>query len=386
MERTRVRDLGISMLPDGGFLVRAPVRGVAARVPLHAVELLAFCSTPRKLADVEARFGPVGARLYAALADVGLLVDPGVAEATPVMFENFASLDVHRRMLGDRPRMEAYARALAEVVRPGMAVLDAGTGSGVLAGLAGRAGARVVYAVDNSDMIDVAAEVLKASGLADRVRLIRGDIANVQLPEPVDVVVTETFGALALAEGGLDDLRACCARNLASGGRVIPSGLALHIAPVGDPAVHDEAVGAFAPFGGVDLGVLRFSALHRGMTTTLGPHQLLHPGVAFARVGFPTESRLSGRVTLHPERPGMVYGFAGWFSLELAPGVVLGTGPADAPTHWRQQFLPVEPFSVDSPIELDASVGTATEDRRGVEVRLTWTSGGQRGASYHRLR
>ena len=46
---------------------------------------------------------------------------------------------------------------LAAVVRPGCAALDAGCGSGILAGLTARAGARVVYAVDNSDMIDVAA-------------------------------------------------------------------------------------------------------------------------------------------------------------------------------------------------------------------------------------
>jgi SAM-dependent methyltransferase len=386
MEHTRVRDLGIHILPDGGFLVRAPMRGLAARVPLHAVELLAFCTEPRTRADAEARFGPAGARLYGALAEVGLLVRPEEAHHTSVMFENFASLDVHRRMLGDTPRMRAFADAVRAVVRPGMAVLDAGTGSGILAGLAAQAGARVVYAVDNSDMIDVATEVFRASGFGDRVRPVRADIAQVELPERVDVVVSETFGAMALAEGGLDDVRACVARNLAPGGRVIPEGLSLHLAPVRDRALHDEALGPFKTFEGVDLGVLRYSALHRGVTTVVAPAQLAHAGAAFARVPFPSETPVRGELRLDGVAPGPLYGFVGWFTLHLAPGVDLGTGPADPLTHWKQQLLPVEPFYVDGPLLLTAEVGPAAGDRRGAEVLLRWSSLLGEGQSFHRVR
>lgn len=385
MQRTRVRDLTLSFLPDGGFLVRAPARGVAARVPVHAVELLSFCSVERTRQEVEARYGPMGIRLYEGLTELGFLVDPRKAAETPVMFENFASLDVHRRMLGDRARMDAYARAIAAVVKPGMAVMDAGTGSGILAGLAARAGARVVYAVDNSDMIDVATEVFRASGFGDRVRAIRADIAEVKLPEPVDVIVSETFGALALAEGGLDDVRAAAANNLARGGVVVPRGLSLWLAPVGDGVVLEEAMAPFAAYGGVELGVLRGSALHRGMTVTLAPGQLLDPGGAFATLPFPGEPRAVGRVHL-PGVRGRVVGFAGWFSLDMADGIVLGTGPADAPTHWRQQFLPVDPFDVAGDLELAVEMGRALADRRGAEVRVEWAHAGGEGAGFYRVR
>jgi len=386
MHRTRIRDLGIHLLPDGGFLLRAPVHGIAARAPLHAVELLSFCTEPRTRADAQARFGEAGGRLYDALTEVGFLVEPAAALHTPVMFENFASLDVHHRMLGDRPRMDAYARAIASVVRPGMAVLDAGTGTGILAGLAAAAGARVVYAVDNSDMIDVAAEVFRASGFGDRVRPIRADIANVSLPEPVDVVISETFGALALAEGGLEDVAACCARNLAPGGRVIPQGLSLHLAPVGDPALLDAALAPFSPYGGVALDALRSSALHRGVTATVATGALLHPGVPFATMPFPSASRVRGEAVLPSLEEETVYGFAGWFDLDLAPGVSLSTGPAAPLTHWRQQYLPVEPFRVSGPLRLDVEMGAALSDRRGAEVTVTWASAAGEGRSWHRLR
>jgi hypothetical protein len=48
----------------------------------------------------------------------------------------------HARMFHDDRRTGDYLRALAEAVRPGDVVLDIGTGSGVVAIAAARAGAR----------------------------------------------------------------------------------------------------------------------------------------------------------------------------------------------------------------------------------------------------
>src|SRR5687768_14699944 len=104
MALVRIRDLGIQLLPDGSFLVRAPGRGIGARMPFPAIELLSFCTTPRSRDDIAARYGKVGTNLYDGLAQVGLLVDPAAAADAPVLFENYAAIDVHRRMLGDEPR------------------------------------------------------------------------------------------------------------------------------------------------------------------------------------------------------------------------------------------------------------------------------------------
>lgn len=383
--RARLRDLGVAFHPEGGFLVRAPGAGIAARVPVHALELLAFCSEPRARAEAEARFGPAGGHLWDGLAEAGLLADPAVAAGTSVMFENFAALDVHRRMLADRARMAAYADAIAACVRPGMAVLDAGTGSGVLAALAALAGARVVYAVDRSDMIDAAAELFRTMGIADRAHALRADLATVTLPEPVDLVVTETFGALALAEGGLPDVAACCARNLAPGGTVLPSGLSLHLAPAADPALLDEAVGPFADFRGVALGVLRPTALGRALTTTVRSDQLLRPGAPFAHLPLPAQGRASGGAVLEGS-DGEAVGFAAWFSLHLAPGIDLGTGPRDPPTHWRQQLLPADRFPVRGPLAVEARVEPAPDDRRGARIEVAWSSDAGAGRRAWRLR
>lgn len=355
------------------MLVRAQAAGIGARVPPVAVGVLAFFSQPRRPEEAQGAFGPQIAAIVKGLMDVGLVVPEQEAEQTPVFFDNFSGLDVHRRMLADRVRVDAYRAALDAVVQPGQRVLDAGTGSGLLAILAARAGAGAVEAVDNSAMVERAAEVVAASGLSEVVTCHRADFASVEV-EPVDVVVTETFGALCLAEGAAEDLIRCCERNLAEGGVVIPSAVSLVFAPITDPA---GLAPVFEPFRveGVDFGVLEQAQRSRAVTRVVDPAHLGHAPVVLARVGFPHEAvRVAGTVRFEG-LTGPVHGLCGWFDLHLAPGVELPTGPMDPQTHWQQVVLPLELEPVDGVVELELLVEPAPEDRRGLVVTGRWAGG-----------
>src|SRR5687767_13729762 len=87
-------------------------------------------------------------------------------------------------MLLDRVRVDAYARAIAATVRPGDVVLDIGIGTGVLAILAARAGARRVYAIERSGAIEQYKHHVADNGLAGVVEPLRADRADLDhLPE-----------------------------------------------------------------------------------------------------------------------------------------------------------------------------------------------------------
>lgn len=366
-----VRPSGMTMTfqRDGRLLLRLPSLGRAASAPPAAVAVLARCEEPQSEAEIAVALGPPGVALFRALAGAGLLVPPDEAAGVTTLFRNFARVDVHRRMIADTARVSAYRRALAAVVRPDRVVLDAGTGTGLLAVLAARAGARHVYAVDRSDLLELAAEVVAASGLSDRVTLLRGDFGDVALPEPVDVIVTETFGAFALAEGAAPDLATCVARHLAPGGHLLPGRVSLHLAPVRAPDLMAAALGVFERHGDVDLSPLRRRAATEGWSTAVRPAALLHPGCV-AATGPTTAAHLAGEALFEALAPGPVHALAGWFTLHLTDGVDLPTGPADPPTHWKQVLLPLSDVETEGTLALSLTVTPAPEDRRAVDVAV----------------
>lgn len=138
----------------------------------------------------------------------------------------------HARMLHDHRRTGAYLEALAAAVRPGDVVLDIGTGSGVLSVAAARAGARQVYAVEATDIAEVAASVFERNGVADRVTLLRGWSRHVELPEPADVLVAELIGNEPFEEEILETTLDARRRLLKPGARLIPRALTLLARPI----------------------------------------------------------------------------------------------------------------------------------------------------------
>lgn len=101
----------------------------------------------------------------------------------------------------DEERTNAFAKAISTTVRPGDVVVDMGTGSGVLAMLAARAGAKKVYAIeiDQSNIATLGA-VFRANGLDDRVVLVQGDVCKIDMPEKVDVIIGEMIATALIEE------------------------------------------------------------------------------------------------------------------------------------------------------------------------------------------
>lgn len=141
----------------------------------------------------------------------------------------------HVKMLDDRTRTEQYIAALREVVRPGSVVVDIGTGTGVLATAAAKAGAARVYALETGRIARAAEALFAGNGLADRITLVRGWSTSVELPEQADVVVSETIGREPLEQRVLELMLDARLRMLKPGGHLVPSALTIHAMPVSIP-------------------------------------------------------------------------------------------------------------------------------------------------------
>ena len=142
-----------------------------------------------------------------------------------------SDIEWHRDMLADRHRVESFWRVLSEAVGPDDIVVDIGTGTGLLALMAARAGASRVYAIERGDIIELARDIARRNGLDDRIEFVRGDSRQVDLPERADLVIGEVVGSLGVDEEIIDIFGDARRRFLKSGGRLLPDSLDLIAAP-----------------------------------------------------------------------------------------------------------------------------------------------------------
>jgi hypothetical protein len=224
-------------------------------------------------------------------------------------------------------------------------VLDVGTGSGVLAILAARAGARRVFAVDRSGVVELARRHVQDNGLAGVIDVIRADLASLDgLPEPPRVVLGEQLGNFAPAEH--QHRLYAIARRLARPDAVlIPSRYRLTFGAVRATGLRDD-LARLDDVHGVRLAGLAERLTHRPAFVHVDPDELLGPEVEGEWLAAdgppPTEAR--ARVVI--DQDGEVGAIAVGFVAELAPGVELRTAVGAPRTHWTQTLFPIPPMSV----------------------------------------
>ena len=85
-------------------------------------------------------------------------------------------------MLADTARMTTYKQAIERHVKPGMVVIDAGAGTGVLAIFAAKAGARKVYAIEHSDMAERIQWLAEENGVAEQIQVVQANLQPSSCP------------------------------------------------------------------------------------------------------------------------------------------------------------------------------------------------------------
>ncbi|MDE0766942.1 MAG: 50S ribosomal protein L11 methyltransferase [Opitutaceae bacterium] len=296
-------------------------------------------------------------------------------------FDSYGDLTLQRAMVSDQVRTDAFADAIAEVVKDGDRVLDVGTGTGLLAMLSAKAGAEKVFGIDQASVAELATKLVEHNGLSDKVEIIKGNAKNLQLPEKVDVLVSEWLGHFGFVETMLDDVIVARDKNLKPNGTMLPCGIELFMAPISVPWIYGESGPGFwdFPVHGIDYSPLEEMELKQAIAgkSVVPVDALLSRGESLMAFDLKTVQRddpwRSGDLEFVIEEDGRMDGFVGWFTSDLSPEITLDTGPGSIPTHWGQTHLMFPPRDVKKGDALKAhfALNRHPFEERSLELKLT---------------
>lgn len=247
----------------------------------------------------------------------------------------------------NRVRNEAHAAAIQRAVRPGMRVLEIGTGTGLFAMMAARAGAAEVVTCDmNIAMADTAREIIARNGLADRVRVIGKHSTKLNAADiggRADVLISEVVTVSLHDDRGRETLQHAVEDLLEPGAPLIPSRATARIALAEDPNLHDFQMGANAGF---DLSAFNrlappfylTGASPRGLELRSAPADIFAENF---RPPWPP-SPLEGVATL-TANGGRVDGIVQWALLDLDDVIQYENRPGtEGELGWQPVFYPFD--------------------------------------------
>ena len=245
-------------------------------------------------------------------------------------------------MILDEPRTQAYAEAIAKVVGPEDVVLDVGAGSGLLALLAAKAGARKVYAVERTGMVEMIHKLAAENGVADRIEVLRSDLEDVKdLAEKPTVLISEMLGHFAHDEDQ-HRLYQRALRLCAPNARTIPRSYKVSMA-AGRPLDHDSDLDRLSDVFGVTMNELVQRLRHRVSIREVQPEDLMGPEARTESIPVASSVPDHFGVTCKIEEDGPVTAIVTSFLADLADGVQIDTSAWSLTTHWQQVVFPIWP-------------------------------------------
>ena len=262
------------------------------------------------------------------------------------------SIAGYGEMIADRPRMEAYVRALRQAVTPGAVVVDIGTGTGVFAMLACQFGARLVFAIEPDDAIQVARAIAAANGFADRIQFMQELSTKVVLPEEADVIVSDLRGVLPPFQHHIGSIADARERLLAPRGQLIPQCDTLWVAVTEAPETYRRHA---QPWGEKPYG-LSMEGARRIVTNTwskrrIKPEQILLPPQVWATLdyGSVTDPDVGAEIAWTVDRPGIADGLVVWFDATLAEGIQFSNAPGEPELIYGNAYFPLsQPVPLDT--------------------------------------
>lgn len=295
-------------------------------------------------------------------------------------------LSDYGEMIVNEARIKPYVEALRRSIKPGSVVLEIGTGTGLMAMLACRFGARKVYAIEFDNVVELARETAALNGLSDKIEFLQEMSTRVTLPEKADVLVSDLRGILPLFTTHITSI-ADARRFLAPDGIMIPSRDKIWAALISAPELYQSLVDPWKTEAfGFDMANIRERATNNATKFVCKLEHLASDPQCWAELDYYkiANPNVAGTLTWTIAADREAHGFGAWFETTLVDGVGYSCGPGLPEAIYGNVFFPWP-----QPVQLKVSDEVSVNWRAtlvGGEYVWAWettvTSGGQRKARF----
>jgi tetratricopeptide (TPR) repeat protein len=255
----------------------------------------------------------------------------------------------HLPMINDDERNDAYRAALERNVKAGDLVLEIGTGSGIVAMMAARAGAGKVVTCEVLPAIaELAKDAIAGNGYSDRIDVVVKKSTQLRvgtdLPEKADVFVSELINVGLLAPNMVSVIRHARENLVKPEGRIIPRGAHVYGALL--QCDHLARINPVRQVAGFDMSVMdrMRSPGYAQIDLAVDPHIRLSADFDAFTFDFCSDLNEVGRhvVEVTATAAGICHGVAFWFDLNLDDKIVYRSSSSTRTNHWKQamEFFP----------------------------------------------
>jgi tetratricopeptide (TPR) repeat protein len=262
----------------------------------------------------------------------------------------------HIPMINDEERNAAYEASLKRAVKPDSVVFEVGTGSGLVAMMAARAGARLVVTCEAVPILaEVAKETVARNGYSDRIKVVSKRSTQVKLgedlPEKADIFISELINVGMLAPNMLPVIRHTRANFVKPDAKIIPAAAVVWGALA--QCDHLAAVTPVKRIEGFDMTAFDTFRTPGYVQIDLAadPHRMLSETFRVLDFDFRIDMKDADLqpLTVIASEAGTCHGIAFWFDLIMDEEVVYHSNSRNRTNHWKQamyffpQPVPVKP-------------------------------------------
>eukprot|EP01094_Clydonella_sp_ATCC50884_P019934 TRINITY_DN4007_c0_g2_i1.p1 TRINITY_DN4007_c0_g2~~TRINITY_DN4007_c0_g2_i1.p1 ORF type:complete len:301 (+),score=109.30 TRINITY_DN4007_c0_g2_i1:36-905(+) len=193
-------------------------------------------------------------------------------------WNSYAHFGIHEEMLKDTVRTKSYRSSILnnKHLIEGKVVLDVGCGTGIISLFCATAGAKHVYAVDASSILDKATQIVADNGFSDVVTTIKGKIEEIELPvDKVDVIVSEWMGYFLFYESMLDSVLFARDKWLKEGGVMLPDKASMWITAIEDEEYKEEKINWWDNVWGYNMSCIRKVAMEEPLVDSVNENAIV---------------------------------------------------------------------------------------------------------------